>query len=247
MEIPLPKDLKWMVLGRDIDIEESSYDYKIVSFIDSAECVPCRLKYPEWNQVINELNENANINVECFTIIKSEDVGRINYLCKRDRYAHPIACASDIKLDFVSILPDNFEYQTVLLDSNNKIIAVGNPAVNPKVRKLYKEIIMDQEKIATYEKCYAKSAPVLSNKESEPTIFTIENNSDKKYTIQALVPSCDCISIVSFPDTLNPNTCMNIEISVTGDSTIGYYNKYVDIFYNEREKPDRLILYGYII
>lgn len=53
----------------------------------------------------------------------------------------------------------------------------------------------------------------------------------------------------SFTDDMiiSPGDSTTITVSLSADSVSGQFSKYVDIFYEEKETPDRLIVYGYSI
>ena len=40
--------------------------------------------------------------------------------------------------------PTNINFQSMLVDKNNKVLAIGNPVLNPKVLDLYQSIILGQ-------------------------------------------------------------------------------------------------------
>ena len=49
------------------------------------------------------------------------------------------------KFNKLNKFPSNMNFQTFLLDRNNRVIAIGNPIYNPKVKELYLKIIKGEK------------------------------------------------------------------------------------------------------
>jgi hypothetical protein len=71
--------------------------------------------------------------------------------------------------------------------------------------------------------------------------FQLCNSEQQTYTIKRIVPSCDCVSASI------DNECISNESSVvtatyaTGPD-IGAFSRYIDIYLNEKETPERLTI-----
>ena len=69
----------------------------------------------------------------------------ISFLLKRDRFLYPVFIDEKGGFDALNHLPSDVNFQTFLLDSQNKVIAIGNPVHNKKVRDLYLQIITGRQ------------------------------------------------------------------------------------------------------
>ena len=76
--------------------------------------------------------------------------------------------------------------------------------------------------------------------------FSMFNDNSMTYHIQDIIPSCDCVSVEIESSVIAPGRKNNIRIQFVADSVGTTFSKYVDIFYVEKEKPERLIVYGYM-
>ena len=76
-------------------------------------------------------------------------------------------------------------------------------------------------------------------------LFNINNFDTINYSLQAIVASCECISASANFITLSAEDNKKINVTYVADSIPGYFNRYVDIFFKEKESPERLIVYGY--
>lgn len=140
-EIVIPDSLVCRILDTPIDYDMSDADYKIVTYIDSAGCVPCRMKLPAWNSVINDLMACDDKEVAFLMILNTRDYDEISYKIKQDYFRHAVMQDNEGTFMKVNDLPTEEAYHTLLLDLNNQVVAIGNPAVNPKVREVYRRII----------------------------------------------------------------------------------------------------------
>lgn len=116
-------------------INEDCNNLKIISYLDG-NCSICKDELIEWNSIIGEYRKSINIDfifyifaIDTLTLIKDlKSIGfNTNYCIDRND-------------EFIK--KNNLDYQrhynTFLLDSSNSILVIGNPALNLKVKKLYK-------------------------------------------------------------------------------------------------------------
>jgi len=207
------------------------------------------MKLPLWNEMINEFKSIPDIDIEVLTIVNSSDAKEIAYLLKRDNYLHPVAVDSGNTFDRSNNLPEKSEYHTFLLDADNKVLAIGNPVFNPKIKDLYRRIILEEaeeDPIAKFGKLQSRSLGLVRLNDTAAAAFSITNSDSTALHIQALVPSCDCISVATDTDIIPPHSDAVIDVTFSADSTSGSFNRYVDIYYEEKENPDRLTIYGFI-
>jgi hypothetical protein len=88
-------------------------------------------------------------------------------------------------------------FQCFLLDKDNKVLAVGNPAVNFKIWELYKRIInsevSDKLPVTTVE---AEQTEIelkgLHTGKTSKAVFTLKNTGAQPLVIQMIDASCGC-------------------------------------------------------
>lgn len=247
-EINIPEQMKFQIIDEEIDIDMLAYDYKIVNYVDSNGCTSCRMKLPLWKEVIDELHSLPDISLGCLTIINTSDKNEIESLLKRDVYLHPIAVDSNNIFAQLNELPKRLEYNTFLLDADNKVLAIGNPVLNPKIKELYKRIILngEDELLSRFNGLYACSFGLARRNSSSTVNYTIVNNDSITLHIQTLIPSCDCVNATAYSDIVLPSSEIEICLTFSTDASTGEYYRYVDVFYEEKDNPDRLIVYGLV-
>lgn len=247
-EIVMPDDLVYQIKDDTIDLDLSRPDFKIISYVDSTGCTSCRMKLAMWSELINELKSLPDVDVEIIMIINSDDPKEITYLLQRDNYLNPVAIDRDNLFDRLNDLPPKSEHHTFLLDADNKVVAIGNPVLNPKIKDLYLQYITEGDELPyTNDMCKEPVQPVgvINKGDTVQKLFYINNFDTINYSLQAIIPSCDCVSASANRTDLDIENKIKVVIKFIGDSTPGYFNRHVDIFFNEKELPERLIVYGY--
>lgn len=127
--------------NRDTVISDKrNYDYKMVVYMDTAECSPCRISdLFLWNDYIDK--KSAKTKYYFIFSIKKEDMAN-SYLALADAEFHDCVyfdtCQVFEKCN--KQIPQERLYHTFLLDAKNRIVMVGNPIENSELRKIFYKI-----------------------------------------------------------------------------------------------------------
>ena len=249
-EIVIPDSLVCRILDTPIEYDISNADYKIITYIDSAGCVPCRMKLASWKEIINEYKGITDEDIEFLMIINAPAKSRdLKIILSQYDFTYPVMFDPDNEFRQKNNLSDDQQFHTLLLDLNNEVIGVGNPAENPKIRDFYRKMIV-KEANETNDAPHFCDKPVealglVNYGDTVTKDFTLWNTSSDTVTIQGLIPSCDCISASASTDTILPGKSSVISVTMTADSIPGSFIKRVDIFYTEKEAKERLTLCGF--
>ncbi|MDE6588323.1 MAG: DUF1573 domain-containing protein [Paramuribaculum sp.] len=249
-EIVIPDSLVCRILDTPIDYDMSNADYTIITYIDSAGCTPCRMKLQLWDSVIDDLTGQTDADLAYLMIVNTENSKEIGVNLQQYDFRHPVMLDKDNLFMQANGLPAEEAYHTLLLDLNNRIVAVGNPVVNPKVREVYRRIISGDNAVEERPSLSDRHAEALGTVNAGDTItrrFDLRNTTGSLMTIQEMVPSCDCISATISQMALPPDSTSIVTVTLVADTIPGRLSRYVDIFYNETDNPERLTLHGYLI
>lgn len=116
----------------------SKADYQILVYMDSTECTPCYAShYGEWESVLKECRKYTP-SITLSIIIESKDISKN----VKEKFM-----ASDFdKTIFIDktgvfrkknpVFPESNIMHVLLLDKNNKVVLVGNPLNNEKIKEL---------------------------------------------------------------------------------------------------------------
>ena len=136
------------------------------------------------------------------------------------------------------------EFQTFLLDKDNKVLAIGNPVLNPAVKELYLKIIQgkplqDDSKDKQVMTTVSLEATALSMgdfawQEERQGIFRLKKD---------VITSCGCLTVDYPQEPVMPGKEAVIGVTYKADSP-GYFNKVVTVYCNAEDSPIRLRVNG---
>jgi hypothetical protein len=159
-EIKFPATLSCTSMGKDTTcIDLHNNNYKILLYIDSIGCSSCKMQQLiSWKKLMNEF-DTAFIRKPEFVFIfqpKKRDEKALQSIFRQHGFLHPVFIDKNDEIDKINNFPLNPEYQCFLLDKDNKVLLVGNPATVSGIWLLVKRIIKEREtKVLTMEKCGA--------------------------------------------------------------------------------------------
>ena len=144
-EIRFPENLSCYVLGKDtlqeFCNENFHKEYKILMYVDSAGCSECRLKLFEWKQLIEEADSLFQGKVGFLLFFQPKNAEEMKDLFLINRFDYPVFMDMGGAINNLNNFPQSTQYQCFLLDSENKVLMVGNPVLNQKIWELYKSQI----------------------------------------------------------------------------------------------------------
>lgn len=91
-----------------------------------------------------------------------------------------------------------------------------------------------------------RSLGVVNRGDTITRLFRLNNNTDSDLTLQEVTPSCHCVSAKADWDVLKSGEHVDIEISYVADTISQQFYRYADVWFKERQNPQRLVLHGFI-
>ena len=141
-EIKFPARSVFTIQGKDtVDVKWGNADYKVVTYIDSVGCTSCKLQLPRWKKLVEEVDSLTNGRVPFLFYFHPKDRKELRYLTRRDDFTYPVCFDERDELNRLNQFPTDMTFQTFLLDKDNKVVAMGNPVHNLKVKELYLDLI----------------------------------------------------------------------------------------------------------
>jgi len=152
-EIRFPENVPCYVLGKDTLYElcEDCFhkEYKILLYVDSTGCNDCRLQLSEWKQLKEEIDSLFPGKVGFLLYFQPKNLRYMGYLYMRDQFDYPIFVDTNDEINRLNQFSQVMEYQCFLLNSDNKVLVIGNPALNMHVWELYKSQIAEEKEYET--------------------------------------------------------------------------------------------------
>ncbi|WP_353937941.1 DUF1573 domain-containing protein [uncultured Bacteroides sp.] len=147
----------------------------------------------------------------------------------------------------------NEMFHTFLLDKDNKVLAIGNPIHNPKVKELYLKIIQgekatkqDESKEIKTEVAVDKPLITLGDfnwKEEQKATFTLKNTGGNPLVIQDVTTSCGCTTVSYSKEPIQPGKEITLEVVYKAEHP-EHFSKTVTVYCNTASSPIRLSLLG---
>ncbi len=150
----LQREIK-VLIGKQICLPENisrQSEYAIINYVDTTGCTSCKLRPNQWNSFVeNAKKQNIMIDVIFFVHpnVYSDVKAIVDSNCKQIK----VLMDNNNWGIKEQALPQNEMLHTFLIDKNNKIVFVGNPATNGKIEKMMLSIVEDSfEKKRQYHK-----------------------------------------------------------------------------------------------
>ncbi|MDR1583232.1 MAG: DUF1573 domain-containing protein [Prevotellaceae bacterium] len=214
--------------------------YKILLYTDSTGCTRCKLQLHIWRNYIRELNSKVNF---VFYFHPKTEQGLLSML-KYEQFAYPVYIDKNDELNKLNHFPNNPMFQCFLLDKDNKILAIGNPANNPKIWELYKQIITGEISdkppvtVVAPEQTEIELKDLHAGKTSD-AVFSLKNTGTQPLIIQAVNASCGCTVPEWDKQPVKTGKSARIKVRITPEEK-GRFNKTVTVHCNT-EKGQILI------
>lgn len=146
--------------------------------------------------------------------------------------------------------PSDVNFQTFLLDSQNRVLAIGNPVHNKKVRDLYLQIIAGQQTgVATSSQTKVvldKNLDEMGDfdwKTSQTATFSLRNLGNHLLIIEDINASCGCTSVAYSKEPVSPGKSADIQVTYRAEHP-EHFEKTITVYCNTPTSPIRLKIRG---
>lgn len=252
-EIRFPDNLPCFVSGKDTTSEFCSAnfqkEYKILLYVDSTGCSSCRLKLYEWKQLIEEADSLFQGKVGLLLFFQPKSMNDMKYLFLRNKFDYPAFIDINSTINALNHFPQAMPYQCFLLDSDNKVLMIGNPVLNPKIWKLYKEQISGGKKAETamltsvsIDKTVYDYGTIRKGS-ANPAELIITNTGNHPLVISRVSASCGCTNVNWEKQPVEPGQTTKIRVEMKPEDT-GRFSKIVEVYCNVYESSVKLMLTG---
>lgn len=248
-QIIFPNHSVFTIQGKDtVDMPYLSSSYTIVIYIDSLGCTSCKLQLHKWKNWMKDLEGN---NVSILFYIHPQNKKELNYILYRDKFIYPVCIDENDEFNRLNHFSSNISFQTFLLDKDNKVVAIGNPVHNPKV-KLYLNIIQGNKDIPDSAKKIKTEVTVKNPnisfgefdwKQEQIVEFEINNVGNKFLVIEDVSFSCGCISVDYTKEPIMPGKSVMLTVTYKAEH-LEYFKKTLTVYCNTEYSPITLTLSG---
>ena len=250
-EIKFPSHSVFTVQGKDsVDFEFGNADYKVVTYIDSVGCASCKLQLPRWKRLVAEVDALTGGRVPFLFYFHPKDMKELRYLTRRDDFTYPVCFDERDELNRLNRFPSDMTFQTFLLDKDNKVVAMGNPVHNPKVKELYLGVITGSRASKSSGQATRISVNhtnldfgTFPKEERQERSFVLTNTGRGLLVIQDITTSCGCTQVEYSKEPVRPGGTLEVKVIYEAEKA-EHFSKTVTVYCNTEDSPLRLTIKG---
>lgn len=218
--------------------------YKVLVYVDSVGCMGCRLQLPKWKELMATTDSLAPGKVAFHFYLYPKDLNEMRYVLRRDAFRHPVCIDTADSLNALNHFPSEDTFQTFLLGADNRVLAIGNPVHNPKVKDLYLSLVTGRKQAApsatttvSLDRAVVELGTFSWSEVKTDSLF-ITNTGDRPFVIHDVVTNCGCLQAKFSKEPVRPGERMKLDVIYRADNP-GTVDKLLQIYGNvEGEKLD---------
>ncbi|WP_455672693.1 DUF1573 domain-containing protein [Phocaeicola sp.] len=252
-EVSFPTHSVFTIQGKDtVDFSFKDADYKIVTYVDSVGCTSCKLQLPRWKEFMHEVDSLSNGSVPFVFYFHPKDGKELRFITRRDAFTYPVCFDEDDKFNGLNHFPGEATFQTFLLNKENKVVALGNPIRNPKVKEFYLQVLTGDRvssiatnKIMTDVDIDKTSINFGSfpKAEKQERKFVLTNTGNHPLVVQDIITSCGCTKVNYSKQPVRPGGHLELTVIYEAEQS-EHFNKTITVYCNVANSPLRLTIVG---
>lgn len=248
-----PDEMCFISYGTDSVMMKCSRErasYTILNYVDSIGCLSCRLQLPRWAEMMREFDSISSHKVTCLFVFCPKEKEKLIKLLRKVNFNYFVYIDEIDTLNHINKFSDDENFQTFLLDNDDRVVAIGNPVHNPKIKDLYLKIISNDKHPKQKEKNTMLRLDNNSidlgkfNYDQEAmTEFVLTNTGDAPLVVADVTTSCGCTSVEYSKEPILPGKTLKLIVKYSADQP-GHFNKSINVFCNITESPLLLKITG---
>lgn len=251
-EILFPTHSVYTKLGRDtVNSPNFLSNYKVLTYVDSIGCTSCKLQLVRWREFIREL-DSLEQEVPVLFYLHPKKISEITLKLRQERFDYPVCIDEQDSLNKLNHFPTEMNFQTFLLDRDNKVVAIGNPIHNPKIKELYLDVILGRENVAATankgmtQASFDKKTIELGTFDwhrPQTVEFVMTNTGKEPLQIEGVTTSCDCVTATCSKETVPAGNKTTIKVTYTAEKPEPFYRT-ITVYCNTPDSPIELEISG---
>ena len=235
-EIVFPPNPVFTTLSSDtIDFHVPESKYKVVVYVDSFGCISCKLQLEKWKGFIAYTDSLTNRQVPFLFFFHPKNEKELKYIFRRDKFDYPVCIDLDDQLNRLNQFPAEMNFQTFLLDKNNKVLVIGNPVHNLAIKDLYINQLTEtslpdaKSKMTTVETNVPEiDLGTFKNSETREATFILKNTGNYPLVIIDASTTCGCASVSFDKNPAQTNETLQLHVAMTPKEA-GSFNETITV------------------
>ena len=247
----IPVRSVFTVQGKDVvDFNYRDAEYKILVYTDSIGCTSCKLQLPKWKRMIAEVDSLTGGRVPFLFYFHPKDPKELRFYLRRDNFTYPVCFEEDDYINRLNRFPSDMTFQTLLLNKENKVVAIGSPVLNPKIKDLYLEIITGKKRVGADKSVTTvsidraeKNFGNIPLNEKREHVFKLVNTGNKPLVVYDVVTSCGCTKAEYGKEPVRPGETLELKVIYNAEDK-GCFRKNLTVYCNAEDSPLKLTVVG---
>ncbi len=251
-EIKFPTESVFTQYMCDTMKYDTDLDFKLMIYVDSTGCTSCKLQLHKWKSFLNEMDSVINDKIALLFYVCPKDKREFEHILKRDKFDYPICVDEYDSLNIMNNFSSDPRFQVFLLDKENKVIAVGNPILNPKIKELYFNIVSENTAFTSADKQVLTVVSLSKDKvdlgdfswnKEGVCEFVISNVGKLPLVINDVITSCGCTTVEYSKKPIQPGGNLKVNVKYKAERP-EHFNKTITVYCNAADSPFHLKISG---
>ena len=244
-EVVFPASLYSFSWDRDSIRCQENHNWKILLYTDLIGCVSCKLQPKHWQVLNDEISLITQNSIETYIFLGTTQYD-LKTTMRHEGYRHPVCIDKNDSLNKLNHFPKDDRFRCFLLDENNRVILIGNPVQNPKIKDLYIRTICERlgiEYVHNPDENPRISLGTIKKDEPKNVCFEIRNDGDATMQIDTIFTSCECTTAKIDRMQIPRNETAILSVTYTPDGAGDFVrDAYVKV--NGKEQPKIFTIEG---
>ena len=250
-EILFPAHSTFTIQGKDtVDFLYLDAEYKVVTYIDAIGCTCCKRQLPRGKELLAEVDSLTGGRVSFLFYFHPKDLKELRFLTRREGFTYPVCFDEKDDFNCLNHFPSESMFQTFLLDKESRVIALGNPIQNPKVKELYLNLIKGNgitESKGTLTEVSIDKTDIdfgsFPKEAKHERSFVLTNTGKELVVIQDITTSCGCTKVEYSKEPVRPGSKLELKVIYEAEQS-ERFNKTVTVYCNSKNSPIHLKVKG---
>ena len=237
------------IFGEKVEIPNT--EYTIVAYYDSVGCTGCRMNLPLWNDFISYTDSIfGKGKISLILFLTSHKTYNIKYIVNETLFKPTVIDDRLGVFKKINSIPDDSRMHTFLINSDKRIVLIGNPTQSNEMRTKFLNILItfdinDGEQ-NEFDNIIEFNFGNIKSQEEVFHIFHITNTYPDTLFIKDISSSCECVSANLSDIQIASGKTFNVVVSFK-DSIKGDFIRTVTLKYQDSIPEQILEISGTII
>ena len=219
--------------------------------------------FNEWHKWKKNKNNAHEINlpqvdtitqktVPLIFIFQTQRKNDLIHFLKRVEFEYPVCIDTNSSFEHLNHFPKDERFQTFLLDKEHRVIAIGNPIYNPRIKELYLKIIKGETITNNYSTALTTTTSINHTtinlgefdwRQEQTGTFILSNTGSRPLVIEMINTSCGCTTVEYEKEPVRPGESTALQVTYKAEQP-EHFNKTITVYCNAEESPIKLKVSG---